>query len=235
MDHILSVHSFTDGAECILRCYMNRVSWEWDATQIVIGISEVGFAASSGPLALQARPFFFHCVPSHRKTSQSPKGWSQWVSPTNLIESFWKIQILHFPLSSQLCLPPTPTTIRQQDWVGMRASWLGPGLLSWPSSDPCPTPLVLLCFPPPCTMVPSLICYIYSTSRLWSESSEAKSLHSVVFHSINSYCMLLCSKHCSFWVQSVQLGTKETKAPPVSAFLLMGTQIINKIGEHDFG
>ena len=47
--------------------------------------------------------------------------------------------------------------------------------------------------------------------------------------------MLLCSKHCSFWVQSVQLGTKETKAPPVSAFLLIGTQIINKIGEHDFG
>lgn len=53
---------------------MSRVRWGWDSTQIVIGVSAVGFAASSGPLALRARPFFLHCVPSHCKDKPTPQG-----------------------------------------------------------------------------------------------------------------------------------------------------------------
>ena len=76
---------------------MNRVSWERDATQIVIGISEVGFAASSGPLALQARPFFFHCVPSHRKDKPKPQGLVSVSEPHKSYRKFSKNTNSSFP------------------------------------------------------------------------------------------------------------------------------------------
>ena len=76
---------------------MNKVRWGRDSTQIVIGVSAVGFAASSGPLALRARPFFLHCVPSHCKDKPKPQGLVSVSEPHKSYRQFSKNINSSFP------------------------------------------------------------------------------------------------------------------------------------------